>query len=273
MRADAPPLVVHSPLVPEEFLACSRVTRPLPQVAPLVCGVPPFLGRSKEVYPLIAVIGVELQLGVVGAGAEALLRLAEESETEAVALPPDGLDTHHSRHRGIVGRAGIGDYLHVGYLVAHQPFQFVPIIHLPAIDIVHGLAPSDDLEVFSLLDDAGHTAQHIVGRPRLFQNRACDACHHRVAFETGMGEHALDDHLLQLVDVEGVEQQRVAACLCGLCRSEGGTGDHRHLDNQSFHRLSICYVGSLFCPLDCYSWQKLRKRVLNYQGANVNKTI
>ena len=197
----------------------------------------PFLDRSKDVEVAVAVVHVELCLGIVAVGTQALLVLCKEVEAEAVALAAYGAYAYYSGDGGVVEGSGIGDDLHTCHLVALQALQFVKVAHLAAVDEIDGRTAADDLQVVALTDDARHMAQHVVGGSHLFEGGTGDFRHDGIALHAGMGQVAAHNGLAEVLLVDGIEREGIYVSAVGnsLCIGGKDAAAHGHDESQGFH--------------------------------------
>ena len=212
----------------------------------------PFLDRSKDVEVAVAVVHVELCLGIVAVGTQALLVLCKEVEAEAVALAAYGAYAYYSGDGGVVEGSGIGDDLHTCHLVALQALQFVKVAHLAAVDEIDGRTAADDLQVVALTDDARHMAQHVMGGTHLFKGGTCDFRHDGIPLHTGMRQVSAHDGLAEVLLIDGIEREGICCNGIGgiLCIGGKDSRAHCHDGYQAFHMRVFRLFSRYCCKFD-----------------------
>ena len=250
MSADAAPCIFHRAFIFEKFLARLGIGGELSQSAVLHSAIFPLLHRCKEVPSAGAVVHVHLCLGVVLAGAQALLSLGESVEAEAIALAAHRLYAHHGTHRGIIQGAGIGNHLHISNLVAHKAFQLVGVVHPTAIYVVDRSATAYHFKSIALLDHSGHFAQHILCGSGFLKHRTAHLGHHCISFKSRVGELSLHHNFLKLHNAHyRVESNRVELCIITLSLGCHSTECQCSKKRESFHKNQLFIISVLLFNL------------------------
>ena len=153
--------------------------------------------RSKHIYTILTIVSPHLDLWTIEVITQVALVSQRQVETQSIALQLSRTNAHHGSYLGIVLGTGVVDDLHVADVLAVQTLQFAGIAHLPSINIYKRWTLAQHLWRFVSTCHARHLDEHLAQRARLSQRCALNAGNHRTSLQTGVGEAAFDDDLLQ----------------------------------------------------------------------------